>query len=117
MPATYSIKSKLCEKRGLHVSYEGESSRPGHLKNFWNRSKKSIMYRHVMAEHRKEGGLIGFEMNIVSGFKDCISRQIIEQIIRLRSKPQHLLMNPKWKFFGPVIKRKLHDEYKIRPVV
>ena len=70
-----------------------------------------------MSWHRKEGGLVGFEMNIVSGFKDCISRQIIEEIIRLRSKPQHLLMNPKWKFFGPVIKRKLHDEYKIRLVV
>ena len=65
----------------------------------------------MMGEHREEQDQVDFKMNIVGRSKDCVSRPLKESI-RLRNKPQHLLLNSKSKFYGSVIKKKVYEELK-----
>ena len=96
----YSILCKLCKVRGKDISYEGESARSAHLRgnehlnDFKNKSKTSVMYKHVMNTHANEQSDVKFEMKVVGKFTNCLSRQIKESI-RIRSKPASLLLNSK----------------------
>ena len=110
----YSLRCRLCWERNKHVSYEGESNRNGylrggeHLRDFRSRSKRSVLFRHVMAEHKTEEEQVKFEMKIVGKFKDCTNRQV-EESLRIRHKKPELLLNSKSEFYGPVIKRKIYE--------
>ena len=96
------------------MSYEGESVRSGylrqrdHMREFRNRSKRSVLYKHVLSEHRDEKEIVDFGMKIVGKFSGAMPR-IIEESIRIRNKPPHLLLNSKSEFHGPVIKRKVYE--------
>ena len=74
---------------------------------FNNRLKGSVMLKHVMGEHREKQDQVDFGMNIVGRFKDCVSRELKESI-RLRNKPQYLLLTSKSKFYSPLTKRKVY---------
>ena len=108
----YSITCKLCKQRNINISYEGETARNGyirgaeHRKELEKRSKKSVLYRHVLKDHESEQNNVDFQMKIVGTFNDCLSRQINESI-RIRNKDQKLLLNSKAEFHGPCIKRKI----------
>ena len=111
----YSLQCKLCKKRGKQVYYIGESSRNSylrggeHLRAYENGDKKSIMLRHVKAEHKGEEQEVEFDMKVTGKFQDCLSRQIDESL-RLRNMPQSSLLNSKSEFYGPCIKRKVYEE-------
>ena len=111
----YSISCKLCKERGRRVSYEGESARSAHLcgkehlNAFKNKSKTSVMFKHVMNAHDREQSDVEFEMKVVGKFNNCLSRQI-EESIRIRNKPTDLLLNSKSEYHGPCIKRKVFEK-------
>ena len=111
----YSISCKLCKERGKEVSYEGESARSAHLHGnehlsaFRNKTKTSVMYKHVMNKHDQEEDDVKFEMKVVGKFVNCLSRQVDESI-RIRSKPSELLLNSKSEYHGPCIKRKVLEK-------
>ena len=110
----YSIECKLCKSRNKPVSYEGESSRScylrqkDHSRDLRIKSKKSALYKHVLKEHAEEESEVDFDMKIVGKFTGAMTR-IIEESIRIRNKPAHLLLNSKLEFHGPVIKRKVFE--------
>ena len=97
------------------MSYEGESARSAHLRGiehlraFKNKSKTSVMYKHVINSHEKEQSDVRFDMKVVGKFNNCLGRQI-EESIRIRSKRADLLLNSKSEFHGPVIPRKVFEK-------
>ena len=111
----YSIECTLCSERNIHVSYEGETARTGyiraaeHQKEYSRKSKKSVLYRHVVNEHEEEEDKVDFKMKIVGNFNNPLSR-IIDESIRIRNKNPKLLLNSKAEFHGPCIKRKVFEK-------
>ena len=111
----YSLECKLCRDRKSRAIYWGESSRSGHLRGLEhfraleNKSSKSVMFRHIMAEHGEEQEKVNFEMRIASTFKDSLNRQIFESR-QIRNTPLNELLNSKSEFYGPCIKRKVYVE-------
>ena len=97
------------------VSYEGESARSGYLRSrehqseLRRKSKTSVMYKHIIDEHRDEQSDVNFEMKIVGKFVSPLSRQIDESW-RIQNKPPSLLLNSKSEFYGPCIKRKVLEK-------
>ena len=110
----YSISCKLCKERNKEISYEGETARTGyirgreHQKELENKSKRSVLYKHVLKEHQEEQEAVEFQMKIVKSFHDPLNRQIDESI-RIRSKNPNSLLNSKAEFHGPCIKRKVYE--------
>ena len=110
----YSIECKLCNDRGINITYEGESARNlhlrtgEHLRDLKNKSDKSVLYKHILNKHEDEKDDVKFRTKIVGKFKSCTNRQI-EESIRIRNKHPSLLMNSKSEFYGPVIKRKVFE--------
>ena len=110
----YSIECNLCKSRSKRVSYEGETARncflrqKSHLSELRKKSKKSALYKHVQNEHSHEEEMVDFSMKIVGKFTGAMNR-IIEESVRIRNKPAHLLLNSKAEFHGPVVKRKVYE--------
>ena len=115
MNVGYSLRCKLCKQRNKMVSYEGESSRSGYLRSREHQSElrkqstTSVMYKHIMDEHRDEQSYVNSEMKIVGKFKSLLSRQINESW-RICSKVPSLIPNSKSEFYGPCIKRKIMEK-------
>ena len=110
----YSLQCKLCKKRNKEISYEGETARSGylrqreHMKELEKKSKRSVLFKHVMNDHRNEEDDVEFEMKIVGRFTSALNRQVDESI-RIRNKPPSSLLNSKSEFYGPCIKRKVYE--------
>ena len=108
----YSLICKLCKDRNIEKQYHGESARNGylrgreHVSEYRKKSKNSIMYKHVLGEHKHEQSDVKFEMNIVGRFNNSLSRQINEST-RIRNTHPSALLNSKSEFYGPCIKRKI----------
>ena len=104
----YTIKCKLCKERQIVKTYEGETARNGHirgkehLKGWQNKSKNSVLYRHIQTDHKDEVELVDYEMKITGKFKTSLSRQIDEGIRIKNRKPEELL-NSKAEFFRPCV--------------
>ena len=78
------------------------------MRELRNKSEKSVLYKHVRNTHPKEEENVSFEMKIVGKFSSSMNR-ILDESVRIRNKPQHLLMNSKSEFHGPCIKRKVYE--------
>ena len=110
----YSIFCKKCKEKGRQVSYEGESSRNSflrsveHVRDLENKSKRSVLHKHVVNEHKEEEAEVKFGMKLVGKFSNSLSR-IIDESRRIRNKSTKDLLNSKSEFHGPVIKRKIYE--------
>ena len=110
----YSIFCKKCKEKARQVSYEGESSRNSflraaeHVRELEKRSKQSVLFKHVMSEHKEEEEEVGFGMKVVGKFSSSLAH-IIDESRRIRNKSLNDLLNSKSEFHGPVIKRKVYE--------
>ena len=110
----YSVECMLCKSKNKDVYYHGESARNGYLrgrehqKELERKSKTSVLYKHVIAEHRDEQEEADFQMNIVGCFVQPLNRQVEESLRIRNANPKHLL-NSKSEFYGPCIKRKVYE--------
>ena len=108
----YSIICKTCKDRQIEKSYEGETCRNAyirgneHLKALQQKSKHSVLLKHVETDHNDEKDSVEFQMRVVGRFKTALSRQIDEGV-RIQRKPTNSLLNSKSEFHGPAIKRKV----------
>ena len=108
----YTLICKLCKDRNIKKHYHGESARNAylrgreHVSEYGKKSKNSVMYKHVISDHKNEQDDVKFEMNIVGRFNSAINRQINESI-RIRNEHSSVLLNSKSEFYGPCIKRKV----------
>ena len=115
----YSIVCNLCESRNIRKTYEGETCRTGfirgqeHVKQFNKKSENSVMYRHVVEDHKDEEKSVQFSMKIKGRFKTPMNRQIDEACRIQRQDPKDLL-NSKKEYFGPVISRKIAETKKAK---
>ena len=75
----YSIMCKTCKDRKEEKSYEGETCRNAyirgkeHLKALEQKSKHSVLYKHIENDHNSEKDTVKFQMRIVGRFigKSC----------------------------------------------
>ena len=108
----YSITCNLCRERNLYRVYEGETGRNSyirgkeHLRDLEKKNEKSIMYKHIQADHKEEEKQVNFEMKVVGRFKDAMSRQI-DEAVRINNREPKTLLNSKNEYNGPVIRRKV----------
>ena len=115
----YSIICDLCKSRNISKTYEGETCRTGyirgqeHLKQFKNKSEKSVMYRHVIEDHKNEEESVQFSMKIRGRFKNPMNRQI-DEACRIQRKDPKDLLNSKKEYFGPVMSRKVVEIKKAK---
>ena len=97
--------------RGKSVTYEGETSRNIHIrgnehyKQLQNKSKHSVLYKHIQNEHSHEETLVKFHMFMTRSFKKSLSRQIDEGL-RIKHADKTGLLNSKAEFHGPCVVRK-----------
>ena len=116
----YRISCKLCKERNKTRAYEGETGRTAyirgkeHLKDLETKKEKSVMYKHVVAEHEEEKENVTFEMKIVGRFRDPMSR-IIDESIRINNRDPETLLNSKTEFYGPAIRRKVLENKGTKP--
>ena len=98
------------------MHYFGESSRNAylrgseHLRALRNKNKSSVLFKHIMTEHREEQGDVKFQMKVAGKFSSALSRQIFESRNIRNTKPENL-MNSKSEFYGPCLKRKVFTDY------
>ena len=50
------------------------------MRDLYKINEKSIMYKHIQADHKEEEKQVNFEMKVVGRFKDAMSRQIDEAV-------------------------------------
>ena len=80
----YTIECVLCKERNIPKEYHGESSRNSfirqkeHMKELKKKSKKSIMWKHIMNDHSNEKVNMQFQMKIIRKFSDRLTRQAEE---------------------------------------
>ena len=79
-----------------------------HQKEFKNKSKHSVMFKHVLNEHKEEQEAAKFKMQVVGVFSNPLNRQL-EESIRIKNKDPALLLNSKSEFYGPCLKRKVFE--------
>ena len=110
----YLLRCKTCKESGIEKSYHGETARNGYLRGreHWRelekKSKNSVLFKHVMSEHKNEQDKINFEMKIVGKFVSPLNR-LIDESIRIRNTKPTSLLNSKSEFYGPCIKRKVYE--------
>ena len=98
------------------ISYEGETARNAYIRGkehkraYERENENSVLYKHVLSEHKNEKEMVDFEMKVVSKFKKPLNRQI-EESVRIRNKGPNQLMNSKAEFHGPCIKRKVLEKW------
>ena len=111
----YSISCKLCKQRNIQISYEGETARNAYIRGkehkraYERENQNSVLYKHVLSEHKNEKEMVDFDMTAVSKFKKPLNRQI-EESVRIRNKGPNQIMNSKAEFHGPCIKRKVLEK-------
>ena len=110
----YSLQCLLCKRRNKEMHYHGESARNGYLRGrehqreLQRKSKASVLFKHVMAEHKYEQEETNFQMNIVGCFTQPLNR-LVDESLRIRNTNPSNLLNSKSEFYGPVIKRKIYE--------
>ena len=90
----YSIKCNNCQGFDKPMSYKGETCRTGyirgqeHLKQLESKSEKSVMWKHIVEEHKADQDKTEFSMKISGIFKDPMTRQLDEACrIQRKKKP------------------------------
>ena len=113
----YTIMCKTCKERNITKAYEGETCRNAyprgleHAKALEKKQEGSLLYKHIVAEHKEEEDNVKFEMKITGRFKDAMSRQIDESY-RINNRNPKSLLNSKNEFHGPVVRRKMLENFK-----
>ena len=102
----YTITCKVCG-----AVYHGESSRNGytrgleHYRDYKNKTKNSIMWRHAMNDHGDDDTPPEFEMKVTDVRRyDATLRQVTEGV-RISNTPTVLLINNKteWNAGGGIV--------------
>ena len=89
----YSIICKTCKDRKEDKSYEGETCRNAyirgkeHLKALEQKSKHSVLYKHIENDHNGEKDAAKFQMRVVGRSKLALGQQIDEGV-RIQTKMQ-----------------------------
>ena len=108
----YKIVCQTCKDRHIDRTYEGETCRSAHLRgnehlrDLEKKNERSVLLRHIKADHSDEETKVKFKMEIVGRFKTAMNRQINEGI-RIQGKDPKTLMNSKTEFYGPAIHKKV----------
>ena len=71
------------------------------MKKLERKEDSSFMYRHQIEKHN--GAPANYEMRVVRGFKDPLSRQVTEAVLIKNHRGQ--LLNSKAEFFQPPLVR------------
>ena len=104
-----------CEERNILKVYEGETSRAArirgaeHLKDFENKTKNSVLYKHKMTDHKYEN--VKFRMEITNKFTDALTRQANEAV-RISARSSQELLNSKSEFNHPPLSRVVVERRK-----
>ena len=108
----YALICSTCRERKIEKVYIGETCRNAHLRGnehmklLEKESEKSVLYKHIVNEHKGEKKQVKFEMQVTGRFKAAINRQIDEGV-RIQSRKPSALLNSKSEFYGPAVKRKV----------
>ena len=76
-----------------------------HKKQYNNKEEKSVMWKHVVNEHKDEEDQVEFEMKLDGAFKTPLQR-ITNEGIRIKNTKPECLLNSKNEYYGPSVKRK-----------
>ena len=82
----YTIVCQTCKDRQIDRTYEGKTCRNAHLrgrehlKDLEKKSDRSVLFKHIKADHTDEENKVKFNMEIVGRFKTAMNRQINEGI-------------------------------------
>lgn len=116
--AGYKWTCKTCKNRNITKVYEGETSRSvrirggEHLRDFRNRTEKSVLFKHQILEHKNEKA--EFEMEITGVFKDALTRQA-DEAVRIQNRSKSQLLNSKGEFnSAPVARISVEKNYKTK---
>ena len=106
----YKWHCLTCRERNKVKVYEGESGRSArirgaeHLDELNKKKSKSVLYKHIMSEHKYEKEKVKFQMEISGKYKDALTRQANEAV-RIYSRSGKELLNSKSEFNHPPLAR------------